>query len=82
MYGYELDQKEGWVLKNWRFWTVVLVKTLESPLENKEINSVIPKGDQIWIFIGKTDGWSWGPILWPPDEKSWLTGKDPNAGKD
>ena len=74
---YELDHKEGWALKSW---TVVLGKTLESPLDSKEIKLVNPKGNQHWIFIGKTDAEA--PILWPPDVKSQLTGKDPDAGKD
>ena len=66
---WELDQKEGWALKNWCFWTVVLAKTLESPLDYKEIKSIIPKGNQTWIFNGRTDAKAEGPILWPPDEK-------------
>ena len=77
---WELDHKEGWVLKNWCFQTVVLEKTLESPLDCKEIKSVHPKGNQLWIFIGRTDAEA--PILWPPDVKNWLIGKDPDAGKD
>ena len=77
---WELYHKEGWVLKNWCFQTVVLEKTLESPLDSKEIKSVNPKGNQPWIFIGRTDDGT--PILWPPKVKSWLTGKDPDAGKD
>ena len=76
---WELDHKESWVPKNWCFWTVVL-KTLESPLDCKEIKLVNPKGNQSWTFIGRTDAET--PILWPPDEKSWLIGKDPDAGKD
>ena len=79
---WELDYKKSWVLKNWCFWTVVLEKTLESPLDCKEIQSVHPKGDQSWIFIGRTDDEAETPILWPPDAKSWLIGKDPDAGKD
>ena len=79
---WELDHKEGWVLKNWWFWTVVLEKTLENPLDCKEIKPVHPKGDQPWIFIGRTDADAEAPILWPPDGNSRLTGKDPNAGKD
>ena len=79
---WELDNKERWVPKNWCFWTVVLEKTLESPLNCKEIKSVHPKGNQSWIFIGSTDAKAETPILWPPDAKSWLIGKDPNAGKD
>ena len=78
----ELDHKEGWVPKNWCFWTVVLEKTLESPLDCKEIKPVNPKGNQPWIFIGKTDAEGEAPILWPPDAKNWLIGKDPDAGKD
>ena len=79
---WELDHKEGWVLKNWCFWTVVLEKTLESPMDCKEIQPVHPKGNQSWIFIGSTDVETETPILWPPDAKSWLLGKDPDAGKD
>ena len=82
MYGCELDHKENWVPKNWCFWTVVLEKTLESPLDCKEIQSVHPKGNQSWIFIERTDAEAEAPILWPPDTKSWLIGKDPDAGKD
>ena len=76
----ELDYKEGWVLKNWCFRTLVLEKTYESPLDSKEVKLVNPKGNQPWIFIGRTDAEM--PILWPPDVKSRLTGKDPDAGKD
>ena len=79
---WELDHKEGWVLKNWCFWTVVLEKTLESPLDCKEIKPVHPKGNQPWIFIGRTDAEAEAPVLWPPDVKSWFIGKDTNAGKD
>ena len=79
---WELDYKEGWTLKNWCFWTVVLEKTLESPLDCKEIQPVNPKGNQSWIFIGRTDAEAETPIVWPADMKSWLTGKDPDAGKD
>ena len=79
---WELDHKEGWVLKNWYFWTVVLEKTLESPLDFSEIKSVNPKGNQPWILIGKTDAEPEAPILWPPDVMDWITGKDPDAGKD
>ena len=79
---WKLDNKEGWAPKNWCFWTVVLEKTLESPLDCKEIQPVHPKGNQPWIFIGKTDAEAEVPILWPPDAKSWLIGKDPDAGKD
>ena len=78
----ELDYKGSWVPKNWCFWTVVLDKTLESPLDCKEIQPVYPKGDQSWVFIGRTDVEAEAPILWPPDAKSWLIGKDPDAGKD
>ena len=77
---WELDHKEGWAPKNWCFWTVVLEKTLESPLDWKEIKPVNPKGNQCWIFIGRTDAEAEAPIIWPPDGKSWLTGKDPDAG--
>ena len=73
--------KEGWVLKNQCFWTAALKKTLESPLDCK-IKPVHPKGNQSWIFIGRTDAEAEAPILWPPDAKSWLIGKDPDAGKD
>ena len=79
---WELDHKEGWVPKNWCFWTVVLQKTLESPLDSKEIQPVHSKGNQSWIFIGRTDAEAETPILWPPGAKNWLTGKDPDAGKD
>ena len=79
---WELDHKESRVLKNWCFWTVVLEKTLESPLGCKEIQPVHPEGDQSWVFIGRTDAEAEAPILWPPDGKSWLVGKDPDAGKD
>ena len=78
---WEVDYKEGWASKNWRFWTVVLEKTLESPLNCKEIQSFHPKGNQSWIFIGRTDAEAETPILWPPDAKNWLTGKDPDAGE-
>ena len=79
---WELDCKESWGPKNWCFWTVVLEKTFESPLDCKEIQPVHPKGTQSWIFIGRTDAEAKTPILWPPDANNWLTGKDPNAGKD
>ena len=79
---WELDYKESWALKNWCFWTVVLEETLESPLDCKEIQPVFPRGNQSWIFIGKTDAEVETPILWPPDVKNWLTGKDSDAGKD
>ena len=79
---WELDYKGSWVLKNWCFWTVVLEKTLESPLNCKEIQPVHPKGDQSWVFIGRTDAEAETPILWPPHAKSWLIGKDSDAGRD
>ena len=79
---WELDYKESWVPKNWHLWTVVLEKTLESLLDCKEIQPVHPKGDQSWVFIGRTGVEAETPILWPPDVKSWLTGKDPDAEKD
>ena len=79
---WELDCEESWAPKNWCFWTVVLQKTLESPLGCKEIQSVHPKGDKSWVFIGRTDVEPETLILWPPDVKSWLIGKDPDAGKD
>ena len=83
MYGlWELDHKEGWEPKDWYFWAVTLEKTLESPLDCKEIKPVNPKGNQPWIFIGRTDAEAEAPILWPPDAKSQLIGKDPDAGKD
>ena len=84
MHGCEswMDYKESWALKNWCFLTVVLEKTLESPLECKEIKPVNLKGNQSWIFIGRTDAEAETPILWPPDMKNWLIGKDPDAGKD
>ena len=78
----ELDHKEGWTLKNWCFWTVVLEKSLESPLNTKEIQRVRPKGDQSWVFNGRTDVEAETPILWPPDGKSWLIWKDLDSGKD
>ena len=77
---WELDYKESWALKNWCFWAMVLEKTLESPLDCKEIQPVHPKGNQSWIFIGRTDAEAETPILWPPDVKNWLIGKDPDAG--
>ena len=79
---WDLDHKEGWVLKNWYFGIVVLEKTFESLLDWKEIQPVHPKGNQPWIFIGRTDAEVEAPILWSPDEKSQLIGKDPDAGKD
>ena len=78
---WELDHKESWAPKNWRFRTVVLEKTLENPLDSKEIKSVNPKGSQPWIFIGRTDVEAEAPTLWPPDAKGWLIGEDPDAGK-
>ena len=79
---WELDYKESWAQKNWCFWTVVLEKTLESPLDCEEIKPVHPKGNQSWIFIGRTDVEAETPILCPPAVKSWLIGKDHDAGKD
>ena len=79
---WELNYKESWSQKTWCFWTVVLEKTLESPLDCKEIQPVYPKGDQFWVFIGRTDVEAETLILWPPDGKSWLIWKDPDAGKD
>ena len=79
---WELDHKEGWALKNWCFWVVVLEKTLESPLDSKEIKLVNPKGNQPWIFIGNTDAEAESPVFWPPDGKSWHIGKDPDSGED
>ena len=79
---WELDCEESWVPKNWCFWTVVLEKTLESPLDCKEIQPVHPKGDQSWGFIEGTDTEAKTPVLWPPHAKSWLIGKDPDAGRD
>ena len=79
---WELDYKESWALKNWCFWTVVLEKTLECPLDCKEIQPVHPKGDQSWVFIGGTNVEAETLILWPPHAKSWLIWKDPDAGKD
>ena len=79
---WELDHKESWAPKNWCFWTMVLEKTLQSPLDCKEIQPVHPKGNQSWVFIGRTDVGVETLILWPPDAKSWLIWKDPDAGKD
>ena len=79
---WELDYQESWAPKNWCFWTDLLEKTLESPLDCKEIQSVNPKGNQSWIFIGRTDAEAETPMLWPPDAKNWLIGKDPDAEKD
>ena len=78
---WELDYKGSWALKNWCFWTVVLEKTLECPLDCKEIQSIHPKGDQSWVFIGRTDAKAETPIRWPPHAKSWLIGKDSDAGR-
>ena len=78
---WELDHKEGWVLNNWWFWTLVLEKTFESPLDSKEIQPVHPKGNKPYMFIGRTDAEGKAPVLWLPDVKSQLTGKDPDAGK-
>ena len=79
---WELEYKESWALKNWCFWTVVLEKTLESPLNCKEIQPVHPKGNQSWVFIGRTNAEAETPILWLPDTKDWFIWKDPDAGKD
>ena len=79
---WELDYKESWVPKNWHFWTVVLEKTLESPLDSKEIQPVHPKGNQSWIFTGRTDVEAKTLILWPPDVNNWLVRKDPDSGND
>ena len=78
----ELDHKESWAPKNWCFWTVVLKKTIESPLDCKGIKPVNPQRNQSWIFIGRTDAEAETPILWAPDVKNWLIGKDPDSGKD
>ena len=78
----EVDYKESWASKNWCFWTVVLEKTLDSPLDCKEIQPVHPKGDRSWILIGRTNAEAETLILWPPDAKNWLIGKDPDVGKD
>ena len=82
LWTWELDCEKSWVPKNWCFWTVVLDKTLESPLDCKEIKPVHPKGNQHWIVIGRTDAEAETPVLWPPDSKSWITEKDPDSGKD
>ena len=79
---WELDYRESWAPRNWCFWTVVLEKTLESPLDCKEIQPVHSEGNQSWVFIGRTDAKAETPILWPPDAKSWLIWKDPDAGED
>ena len=82
MYGCELDCKESWAPNNWCFWTVVLEKTLEGPLDCKEIQPVHSEGDQPWDFFGRHDGKAETPVLWPPHGKSWLIGKDCDAGRD
>ena len=79
---WKLNHKESWMLKNWCFWTVVLEKTLESPLDFKAIQPVHPKGDQSWVLTGRTNVEAETPVLWPPDAESWLIWKDPDAGKD
>ena len=79
---WQMDLKEVWAPRNWRFWTVMLEKTFESTLDSKDIQPVHPKGNQSWVFIGKTDAEAEAPILWPPNVKSQLTRKDPDAGKD
>ena len=79
---WELVHKESWVPKNWCFWTVLMEKTLESPLDCEEVQPVHPKWDQSWVFIGRTDAEAETPILWPPHAKSWLIGKDSDAGRD
>ena len=79
---WELDCEERWALKNWCFWTVVLEKILESPLACKEVQPVHPKGDQSWVFFGRNDAKAETPLLWPPHVKSWLIGKDSDAGRD
>ena len=79
---WELDYKDSWAPKNWCFWTVVLEKTLEGSLDCKVIQPVNPKGNQSWIFIGRTDVEAETPVLWPPDAKNWLIWKDPDSGKD
>ena len=79
---WEMDYKESWAPKNWCFWTMVLQKTVESPLDCKEIQPVHPKGDLSWVFIGRTDAEAETQIFWPPHVKSWLIGKDPDAGRD
>ena len=81
-YGCELDHKESWALNNWWFWPVVLEKTLESPLDSKAMKPLNPKGNQSWMFIGRTEAEAEAPILWLPDLKNWLTGKDSDVGKD
>ena len=78
---WELDDKKGWAPKNWCLQTLVLEKTLDTPLDSKEIKPVNPKGNHLWIFSGRSDAEAEAPIVWPPDVKSWLIGKDPDAGK-
>ena len=78
---WELEYKESWAAKNWCFWTVVLKNTLESPLDSKEIKPVSPKGNQSWIFTARTDAEAESPILWPPNMKNWVTGKDLMLGR-
>ena len=79
---WELDQEKDWVLKDWCFWTVVVEKTFESLLDSKETKPVSPNEKQSWLLMGRTDAKAEAPILWPSDAKNWLTGKDPDAGKD
>ena len=79
---WELAYNESWAAKNWCFWSVMLEKTLESVLDCNEFQAVYPKGDQSWVFVGRTHAEAETPILWPPDEKCWLIGKDPDAGRD
>ena len=79
---WELDYKESWAVKNWCFWTVVFEKTLESPLDCQEMQPIHPKGNQSWVFIGRTDAEAETPVFWPSDAKSWFVGKDSDAGKD
>ena len=79
---WESDYEKSWVPKNWHFWSMVLEKTLESPLDCKEIQPVHPKGHQSWVFIGRTDAEAETPVLWSPDAKSWLIGKDRDVGRD
>ena len=79
---WELDYKQSWALKNWWFWTVVLEKTLESPLDSKEIQPVHSKGDRSWVFFGRNDAKAETPVHWPPHAKNWLIGKDSDAGRD
>ena len=79
---WELDYEESWVPKNWCFWTVILETTVESPLDSKDIEPVHTKGDQPWVYFGRTDAEAETPVLWPPHVKNWLIGKDPDAGRD